>query len=99
MILQIRLLIHYNQLIEKEGIEEYASTVGAIATSLMMASIHCALELVYIGVQAQGNRTSFINYAIVCFNGRFGFVPYVEDMVTAANKTATPKMSFPFLKK
>jgi hypothetical protein len=35
-------------------------------------------------MEASATRTSFINYAIVCFNGRFGWVPYNDYLITSS---------------
>lgn len=33
-------------------------------------------------MEAQASRTSFLNYSIVCFNGRFGWVPFNDYLIT-----------------
>lgn len=60
---------------------ELEVSVQAIVVSLFLALFHGLLEAIFLAMEAQASKTSFINYCIICFNGRFGWVPY-NDYLT-----------------
>lgn len=64
------------QMIEKMGL-----SLEAIAISILLAVIHIILELGYLAIEANATKTSFLNYCIACFNGRFNWVPYIDYLV------------------
>ena len=65
-------------------------SLNAIMVSIALAFVHTILEFGYLYLEAKASKTSFINYCIVCFNGRFTWVPYNEyilsDEVTQSDK-------------
>jgi hypothetical protein len=54
----------------------------AILLSIILAVVHAALEVSYLWIEAKVTKTSFMNYCIVCFNGRFDWVPYVDYLTS-----------------
>lgn len=56
-------------------------SLNAIIISLIIASVHAILEAIYLKIEAQAAKTTFLNYCIVCFNGRFNWVPYNDYLV------------------
>ena len=54
--------------------------------SILLAATHALLELIFLYMEAQASKTSFINYCIVCFNGRFGWVPYNDYLIITSQK-------------
>jgi len=52
--------------------------------SLLSAFVHALMELAFLILEASSARTSFMHYSIVCFNGRFGWVPFVNLFSSSA---------------
>jgi len=53
-------------------------SIDAIMLSLLLAVAHTMIELVFIFLEKIANKTSFMHYAIICFNGRFDWVPFTN---------------------
>ena len=73
-------------------IEELGVSVNAIAFSLFLAFLHTVLEFFYLYIEAQAAKTSFINYCIVCFNGRFNWIPYNDYLASVEVETAAKQV-------
>ena len=58
----------------------------AISISIMLAFAHAILESLFLYMEAQASKTSFLNYCIICFNGRFGWVPYNDFLIVSSQK-------------
>ena len=58
----------------------------AISISIMLAFAHAILEFLFLYMEAQASKTSFLNYCIICFNGRFGWVPYNDFLIVSSQK-------------
>ena len=61
-------------------------SVSDIAISILLALTHGVLECVFLYMEAQASKTSFVNYCIICFNGRFGWVPYNDYLISTSQK-------------
>lgn len=61
-------------------------SVYAIVASLFLALSHAILEFMFLYMEAQASKTSFVNYCIVCFNGRFGWVPYNDYLIKTSQQ-------------
>ena len=80
VVLQVRMLIFFKRHnIENPG--AVGVSVDDILLSLVLALLHAVLEGVSLGLEAQASKMSFVNYCMVCLNGRFGWVPYNEFLV------------------
>ena len=53
-----------------------AITRRDIWVSIGFMVAHAVLELIFLILESYATKTSFINHCIVCFNGRYGWVPY-----------------------
>lgn len=49
--------------------------------SLSFAVLHGILELFVLSMEADATRTGFVHYCILCFNGRFGWIPFQSFIV------------------
>jgi hypothetical protein len=49
-----------------------------ILFSIGCAVLHGVVEVFMLNVEAISAKTSVLHYLIVCFNGRFGWVPYTN---------------------
>ena len=59
--------------------------VKAIIGSVILACIHGVIEIYFMIMESRANKTTFMNYLIICFNGRFGFFPF-SDYIGNQNK-------------
>ena len=50
----------------------------AILISLACAVIHAIFEVIFLHLEAVSCKTSKIHYTIVCFNARFGWIPFIH---------------------
>lgn len=50
----------------------------AIIASLCFAILHAFFEMIFIYLEAVSCKTTVIHYFIVCFNARFGWIPFVN---------------------
>ena len=57
-------------------------SLNAIFMSIALAGVHGFLEAIYLKIEAQAAKTTFLNYCIVCFNGRFNWVPYNDYLIS-----------------
>jgi hypothetical protein len=74
IILQVRILIYsFNQ---PDVIEQFGVEIEAIIISLSFALLHTIFELIFLNMEAVAAKTTITHYAIICFNGRFGWVPF-----------------------
>lgn len=55
----------------------------AISLSLACAVAHTVVELIFIYIEKQACKTTFLHYTVICFNGRFGWVPFTNHFVSA----------------
>jgi len=51
---------------------------------LLSAFVHASIELAFLILESSSAKTSFMHYTIVCFNGRFGWVPFVNLFTSSA---------------
>jgi hypothetical protein len=56
-------------------------SVSAMAISVALSTTHAIIEAFFLYMEAQASRTSFLNYCIICFNGRFGWVPFNDHLM------------------
>lgn len=50
----------------------------AILFSLACAVIHAIFEVIFLHLEAVSCKTTKIHYTIVCFNARFGWIPFIN---------------------
>ena len=53
---------------------------------MALAVAHILLEYVQLSYEAKACKTSMTNYSIACFNGKFGWVPFADDMAAIAEQ-------------
>ena len=58
----------------------------SILISVALAVTHILLEYVQLNYEAKAGKTSITHYCITCFNGRFGWVPFVDNFASIASK-------------
>ena len=60
--------------------DSFGVNLNSILISIGLAIAHGILEGVQLTYEARACKTSFINYCAACFNGRFGWVPFVDNL-------------------
>lgn len=90
-LLQVRMLMYFNNKADTSGVQEFDVSVTAIVVSLFLALSHGLLEAIFLAMEAQASKTSFINYCIICFNGRFGWVPYNDYLTNKSTQVQQKK--------
>lgn len=75
IILQIRILIFA---LNHDGEDELGVGMAAILASLGCALVHAFFEMIFVYLEAVSCKTTVIHYMIVCFNARFGWIPFVN---------------------
>ena len=55
-----------------------------VGLSLATAVVHTFVEGAFLYLEAASAKTSLMHYAIVCFNGRFGWVPFTDLLASGA---------------
>ena len=56
-------------------------STDAIAISIILGLLHCLAEILFIYQEKYANRTTVMHYTLICFNGKFGFVPFTGILV------------------
>jgi len=51
--------------------------------SLSAAVLHFILELISLKLESDTCLTSLMHYAIICYNGRLGWIPFIEKFESA----------------
>jgi hypothetical protein len=69
-----------------EDAEGFGVSKTSILTSLALAIGHMVLEGIQLYFEASACETSFVNYCVICFNGRFGWVPFLDKMNEKAQR-------------
>lgn len=75
IILQIRILL-YTTVGQSE--DDLGVDMEAILFSLACAVIHAIFEVIFLHLEAVSCKTTKIHYSIVCFNARFGWIPFIH---------------------
>lgn len=80
------MLRYFREMKDKDAEYEFGVSITAIIVSIILALSHALLEILFLYMEAQATKTSFINYCIVCFNGRFGWVPYNDYLIVTSQQ-------------
>ena len=73
---QIHMLIYA---LKYSSNEDFGVDLSSILASIALAVSHILLEYVQLSYEAKACKTSMAAYCMACFNGRFGWVPFVDD--------------------
>ena len=55
-----------------------------ILVSLISAIVHGVIELIFLQLEAISCKTTLMHYSIICFNARFGWVPFAHKFSSLA---------------
>ena len=84
IVVQIMIINYFNSLEEEQENSRLLSDdddhveIEGIKESVALAVIHIFLELFQLYFEAKACKTSMIDYSVACFNGKFGWVPYIN---------------------
>ena len=70
------MLTYFNAKQDANAIDKFDVSVSSLMVSIVLSLAHTILEGLFIWMESRATKTSFMNYTIICFNGRFGWVPY-----------------------
>jgi hypothetical protein len=73
ILLQIRILLYTFGESNELGVD-----AEAIMASLTTAIVHAIFEIIFLHLEAVSCKTTKIHYTIVCFNARFGWIPFIH---------------------
>ena len=76
LILQVRMLIYFKRLHDEQSVEQMGVSIESLIISIALSLLHTALECIFMYMESKASLMSFLNYTIICFNGRFGWVPF-----------------------
>jgi hypothetical protein len=65
------------QYIDEEK-EELGISIEVILLSIVSAFLHGAIELLMIRAESSQALTTFMDYLLTSYNGRFGWLPYLS---------------------
>ena len=65
---------------------DFGVDMTSIQLSVALAVSHIMLEFVQLSYEAKACKTNIVNYSIACFNGRFGWVPFADDLIAIAEQ-------------
>ena len=85
--LQIRILVF--KINNPESVNTIDISVEVILISLGFALAHTIFEIIFVKLEAVACKTSLMHYSIICFNGRFGWVPFTNKFNSKTGKVAT----------
>lgn len=70
------------------------SFASAIYFSILMALTHTVLELMYLTLEKRIVKAHFIEYILVCMNGRLNWVPFTEKISRKSPKDKDKKQDW-----
>jgi hypothetical protein len=63
--------------------------MSLIVSSLTCAFLHGIIEVIFLKMEAKACKTDLIHYSIVCFNARFGWIPFNHLFSSLTGGTST----------
>ena len=72
------MLIYFRQ--NQEAIEGYGISFGSIVASVVLAVLHCLLELVQLYFESKACKERLGKYYVVCLHGKFAWVPFIDNL-------------------
>ena len=72
------MLVYFTQNPDEEN--NFDISIPALLLSIGLAISHSLLELLQLYFEAQAVGTSLGNYFIICFAGRLGWTPFIENI-------------------
>ena len=68
--------------------------MSVIVGSLMCALFHAVIEGIFVSLEAQACKTTFTHYCIVCFNARFGWIPFQNLFSSVGGTSADSNIDY-----
>ena len=78
------MLVYVTQYVDDQNKADFGVDMTSILLSVALAVAHILLEYVQLSYEAKACKTSMSNYSIACFNGKFGWVPFADDLTAIA---------------
>ena len=80
------MLVFVTEFVDEQNKADFGIVLKSILLSVALADAHILLEFVQLSYEAKACKTSMSNYSIACFNGKFGWVPYADDLAIIAEQ-------------
>ena len=80
-ILQLRQFFYFQAVQSAAEAQDLDISVVAIVISLSLSVAHGILEVIFLQMEANATRTSFLQYCMICYNGRFNWIPYLDFII------------------
>lgn len=77
------MLYYYQRNPEEENL--LGVDVETLVISIGLAILHALMESFQLNYEAAACATSLGNYFVICFNGKLGWTPFIENMIQIAN--------------
>jgi len=84
IILQLYILNYLRN--SPEELELLDVTLLEILISVSLSIVHSLVEMMFVSLEKKANKTTWMHYLIICFNGRFGFVPFTNHFSQEAQQ-------------
>ena len=62
--------------------------------SIVFALLHASIEFMFINLEKKANKTSMMHYLIICFNGRFGYVPFIQFFAASSGNLEVAELNY-----
>ena len=72
------MLIYYSQHTDQQ--DEFGVSIGTLMISIGLAVGHFSLEILQLSFEAEAAGTTLGNYFVVCFAGKLGWTPFIENI-------------------
>lgn len=74
--IQIQMLHYFGE--DSEEAKNLGVSLNQVYLSVALASMHIILEIFMLKLEALACEVNLLDYTVACFNGRVGFVPYLD---------------------
>jgi hypothetical protein len=82
-------ILYYSIYKDTESTKYLDVDIRMIIGSLTCAFLHGIIEFIFLGMEAKACKTNVLHYSIVCFNARFGWIPFNHLFSSMTGGTTT----------
>ena len=73
-----QIYVYYRIKSLNEDGEALGVELNAILVSILSAAAHGVIEIILLLSERKAAKTDILHYLMICYNGRFGWVPYTN---------------------
>jgi hypothetical protein len=67
--------------------DDLGLSLKPLIISIGFSLIHAFCELLVMAIESKAFKTNMQHYAIICFNGRFGWVPFSNILMDTSSNS------------